>query len=106
MFPETERKDQTGAGRQVAYPAGAPSLDLFTPVDPRVPREEWPRLSRQCAAILEALRAGPKNNAELARIALRYGARIKDLREAGYRIDLTYRDHVRGLNTYELKEGV
>lgn len=46
-----------------------------------------PRLNRHCTEILAALKSGPKTNAELTSICLRYGARIFDLRKLGHRID-------------------
>jgi len=56
-------------------------------LDYRVPPEDQPRLSRQCALILERLRQGPATNAELAGTSLKYTSRVSDLRRAGYAID-------------------
>lgn len=41
---------------------------------------------RMCRAVLDALRDGPKTGDELVAITHRFGARIKDLRDAGHRI--------------------
>jgi hypothetical protein len=45
---------------------------------------ERKRLSRQHSLILDALRMGPKTNVELSRIGMRFGGRLKELRDAGY----------------------
>ena len=55
--------------------------------DYRAPVADRPRLSRQCALILERLRQGPATNAELAGTSLKYTSRVSDLRRAGYAID-------------------
>lgn len=74
--------------------AGAPSM----PVAMRK------RLSRQCRLILELLQKGPASNAQLTGIALRYSARIFELREAGYRIRLVSHDCGTGVTVYELEK--
>jgi 23S rRNA C2498 (ribose-2'-O)-methylase RlmM len=74
------------------------------PVNNTVDPVEVPRLSRQCALILERLRIGTVTNHELAAIALKYTGRISDLRAAGYRIDVIERDRVSGLVRYSLVE--
>lgn len=74
--------------------------------DPRVTDIEKPRLNRQAIKILERLRHGESTNSELARIAIRYSARIHDLRRAGYRIEIISRDRESGLNVYALMEDV
>jgi hypothetical protein len=56
------------------------------PCDPHVAEADKPRLSGQCAAILALLRAGPRTNAELAAVSLKYTSRLSDLRAAGYEI--------------------
>lgn len=61
------------------------------PVDPNVDDRDKPRLSKQCAMILEALRHAEQTNWELMMIATRYGARIHDLRRAGYDIRVQLR---------------
>lgn len=53
--------------------------------------------------VLDALRGGPKTNAELAEITPRYGARIYDLRKLGVRIR-TDRPRVDGIVTYTLEQ--
>lgn len=62
--------------------------DLLAPVtcDPRVPEEDRPRLTKQCAAILERLQRGPILNRDLANFCLNPRARISDLRKAGHNI--------------------
>lgn len=74
------------------------------PVNHTVHLAEAPRLSKQCAAILERLRSGPATNAELVGIALKYTGRISDLRKSGYDIRVIQRDHASGVNTYRLVE--
>lgn len=56
------------------------------PTDPNVQPEDRERLAGQCAAILAALRDGPKTNAELAGISLKYTSRLSDLRKHGFTI--------------------
>jgi hypothetical protein len=70
--------------------------------DPHVTAEEKPRLSRQSAQILAALRSGPKSNSELMAIAQRFGARLFDLRQAGYTVDVVSRDRETGRVVYAL----
>jgi len=54
------------------------------PFDPNVPDpKERPRLSKQCKIVLDRLRSGPATNYDLAAIALKYSARISDIRRAG-----------------------
>lgn len=84
--------------------------DLFSPkpvprIDRRLPQPERRRLSAQCASILDRLEHGPASNLELSAIALRYSARIKELRDAGYVIEITETDHATGRRVYRLKEG-
>jgi hypothetical protein len=57
------------------------------PVDPHVEPADKPRLTRQCYSVLERLRRGPVSNVQLLLIAIRYSARIHDLRSAGYKIE-------------------
>lgn len=56
------------------------------PIDPHVDRRDVPRLSRQCALIVERLRRGPATNDELSAIARKYTSRISDIRAAGFEI--------------------
>lgn len=44
--------------------------------------EDVPRLSAQHHAIADALRDGPKTNLQLSMIAMRFGARLMELRRA------------------------
>ena len=74
----------------------------IAPRDWGVSSAERPRLSRQCWAILERLRQGPATNAELAEISIKYGARISDIRHAGYVIKLIEYDRITGRGLYEL----
>lgn len=66
------------------------SLPLFDRPTPRVElnstvvEEDRPRLSAQHLAIADALRDGPKTNRELSMIALRFGARLHELKKAGF----------------------
>ncbi len=75
----------------------------IAPCDPNVSKEEVPRLSRQCKAILEMLKEGKKTNVELARVAIKYSGRISDLRAVGCGIEVVWRDRTNGLTLYELK---
>lgn len=73
------------------------------PADPHIDPIDKRRVSRQAMAILSRLREGPATNGELLQIAARYGARIHELRKAGYQIP----DPVRvsgGTFRYELKQ--
>lgn len=78
---------------------------LFIPLNSTVSPEAAPRLSRQHHAILERLRQGPVRNTELTEIALRYSARIGELRNAGYDIRKQAISEERGVFEYWL-EGV
>ena len=66
-------------------------------------RAEKTRLSTQCQSILARLQQGPASNSELARLALKYTSRISDLRDKGYRIDVTERDYETGVAVYALR---
>lgn len=74
------------------------------PVDTHLSKAEKPRLSRQSRQILERLSKGPAINTELMEIAQRFGARIHDIRKAGYRVEIIWRDNEKGLVCYELKK--
>lgn len=78
----------------------SPDMRPIAPVDPNVRKDDVRRLSRQCQDILEILRKGPATNKDLAAVGFRYGARIHDLKAAGYTIAITH--GVGGLNTYTL----
>lgn len=65
--------------------------------------EEQSRLQTQSARILQRLREGPVTGSELLKLAPRFGARIKDLRKAGYRITLVERDYKTGRTVYALE---
>ena len=69
-------------------------------LDPSVPDDEIPRLSAQHVAIADALREGPKTNLELGMIAQRFGARLMELKRAGF---LWKRSSAgRGIHRYEM----
>lgn len=61
------------------------------------------RRGGQCAAILAALRAGPKTNAELAAISMKYTSRLSDIRKSGHTIRATPLGD--GVWLYRLVEG-
>ena len=61
------------------------------------------RLKGQNKAILNRLRIKPATNTELARLSLKYTARISDIRAAGYDIKATRIEA--GLWVYELVGG-
>lgn len=64
---------------------------------------EKQRLSRQCEAILTLLRTGePVSNRDLSLISLRFGARLKELRDAGHDIRIIERDRATGKTVYRL----
>jgi hypothetical protein len=65
--------------------------------------EQLPRLNRQHARILERLQAGPATNYELAAIALRYSARIHELRKHGHAIATGPVDRDTGVAIYTLE---
>lgn len=69
---------------------------------PHPSRENPRRLSGQCEQILARLRRGAATNLELSEIAMRFSARIFDLRKQGYRIEITSRDTDTGAVIYEL----
>lgn len=83
----TQRLLDFAAGIQAPHPSGE---------NPR-------RLSAQCAALLARLQQGPATNVDLSAIAMRYSARIFDLRRQGYAIEITSRDAETGVVTYELR---
>lgn len=61
------------------------------------------RLSTQNERILARLKRGPCANTDLLKIAVRYGARIGDLRKAGHVITCT-QDKASGVSVYRLEE--
>lgn len=84
-------------GERIEAPEPRPIAPLNSTVDPYDDK----RLSDQQQFILDSLRQGPMTNVELSRIGLRFGARLKELRDAGYRISKEQTD--RGLWTYTLE---
>lgn len=78
---------------------------MIPTTDPNLWDIDIPRLSRQSEEVLSALRTGAKTNMELAAISHRFGARICDLRKAGYNIaTIPLRDGT-GRVTYRLLPG-
>jgi len=78
---------------------------LFAPIpvsDPHVAARDRPRLSAQCVKVLDRLRRGRATNVELVGICLRAGARIYDLRKAGYEITTSQAKDGTGLVWYRL----
>lgn len=59
------------------------------PQDLQIHPGDRPRVKRSTTKILAMLRRRPRTNAELATISSRYGARIHDIRRAGYIIEST-----------------
>ena len=79
-------------------------MEAIPPQDPRVRGTvEEPRLSRQSLAVLERLRQGPAENTELVLIAQRFGARVHDLRGAGFPVVILSRDRETGVTVYALE---
>ena len=60
------------------------------------------RLTGQRAKIIERLQSGPATNTELTQIAMRFTARIHELRKCGYDIRIVRQDRDSGLVWYEL----
>ena len=81
------------------FDSSIPVIAVNKTVDPA----ETPRLSKQCATMLERLRQGPATNHELARIGLKYTSRISDLRAAGYDIQIVGKNTETGERTYALR---
>ena len=72
--------------------------------NPTVEEQDKPRLAGNRKRIIERLREGPATNAELSKIGgLRFGARIQELRKAGWDIEQSRRDG--GVFVYELLGG-
>ena len=67
-----------------------------------VPPEERQRLSTQCRAILARLQAGPATNRHLSDIGLNYRARVSELRQHGYNVQVIERDTKTGRSVYAL----
>jgi hypothetical protein len=80
---------------QQVNPYGRP-VELNATVDDR----DRARLSRQCLALLARLRQGPATNVELSAVAMRFGARLEELRRAGFCIEAKRGDG--GVFTYRL----
>jgi ribosomal protein L32E len=60
------------------------------------------RLSNQNRQILERLRRGDATNHELVKIALKYNARISELRDSGYNVVCIENNKSTGIATYRL----
>ena len=80
----------------------------FRPSDPGVHPDAHARLSRQCALILAAFQSAPGHeltNAQLAEIAIRYSARLHDLKRAGVAVfHKVHIDHASGLVRYRMEK--
>ena len=57
-----------------------PASAGLVPTNSTVAPDDVPRLSDQHTAILAALQGGPKTGPELARIAIRYSARLQEIK--------------------------
>lgn len=64
---------------------------------------EPPKLSRQQGLILERLNRGPAQNIELREIAGDWRRRVSDLRQKGWKIEITKKESF-GVNVYEIIE--
>lgn len=53
-------------------------------LNPTVEPHDVPRLSAQHRAILARLKEGPATNLQLSLIAMRFGARLEELKRAGH----------------------
>ena len=79
-------------------------LEHYTEVDKALPGEE-PRLASQTSEILRLFKKYRRlSNTTLPNVALRYSARLYDLRPAGYLIELVSRERATGVTWYELKD--
>jgi hypothetical protein len=72
------------------------------PASPTLAPAERRRLSRQNAAILARLQAGPATRRELTDIALNVTARVSELRDAGFDVRVVERNTVTGRTVYRL----
>ena len=100
-----ERDPSKADVRQLRKPVNeTEGCPLFEMADPKVRNnDETKRLSKQCMVILGRLMVGPVTNTELMKIAQRFGARLHDLRMAGYDIETQSRDNKTGVVWYNLK---
>lgn len=62
------------------------------------------RITKQAGKILQRLQQGEVTNAELATIAIRYSARIHELRKAGRKIEIIKHDRESGICVYRLQD--
>lgn len=53
-------------------------------LNPTVAADDAPRLSPQCHAIAARLREGPATNLDLIAVSHRFGARLHELKRAGF----------------------
>lgn len=78
---------------------------MISVCDPNAPLEAHQRLNKQSKAILSAFQQAPNqtlSNMEMQAVATRFGARIYDLRCAGYVIMIVSQDKKSGLTYYRL----
>lgn len=95
-----------GLGLSTLCPTRLIMNDTIPVADPNAPTAAHPRLSRQAQKILDAFKAAQDRRltcTQLLALAQRFGARLYDLRQAGYVIDLVQHDHASGLTVYELR---
>jgi hypothetical protein len=78
-------------------------VQLAIEFNPTVPDAAKPRLNNQHRSILARLSQGPATNSELVLIAQRFGARIAELRSAGFHIDKRAIDYFKGIFEYTLR---
>lgn len=64
--------------------------------------QEKARLSRQCDAILNHLRAGRITNDELSKISRKYTSRVSEIRQAGNDVRVVEHNRKTGLAVYAL----
>jgi hypothetical protein len=82
----------------------APSLPpVIAALNVTVHSVDVSRLENQHGKIIRRLREGRATNGELCALALKYNARISELRQAGYIIECVEQDHETGVAWYELK---
>lgn len=78
----------------------------ITVTDPNAHPASYQRLGGQSLKILESFKLSPDHRltcVQLLAIAKRFGARLYDIRQAGYVISLVKHDHASGFTVYELQ---
>jgi hypothetical protein len=95
-----------GLGHSIIPPAKASMNAPITVADPNAHPASHPRLGRQAQKILDSFKLAPDRRltcVQLLAIAQRFGARLYDIRQAGYVISLVKHDHASGFTVYELQ---